>query len=140
MRYYENLFIVNPGYEGDTLQSIKDEFARFISENGGRIYNIEEWGKRRLAYRIDKQKYGIYILIEFAAEGPLIRELEESQSLNDAVLNYLTVRLDSEPDMSEKRKKYIEEEEDEEYDEHEMDDEEEEEDEEEENSTKKAAE
>ncbi|MBS1270907.1 MAG: 30S ribosomal protein S6 [Candidatus Marinimicrobia bacterium] len=114
MRYYENLFIVNPGYEDDALQSIKDEYANFITDNGGRIYNVEDWGKRRLAYVINKQKYGTYVLMEFGVDGAVIRELEESQRLNDAVLAQLTVRLDEEPDMTKEHKRYTDEDEDEE--------------------------
>ena len=119
MRYYENLFIVNPGYEGDSLQNIIDEYTSFITENGGRVYNVDDWGKRRLAYRIAKQKYGSYVLVEFGADGSIITELEESQRLNDAILSYLTVKLDAEPDLSEARKRPSddEDEDDDEYDE-----------------------
>ncbi len=123
MRYYENLFIVNPGYEGDSLQSIINEYTDFITENGGRIYNVDDWGKRRLAYRIAKQKYGSYVLVEFAADGSIITELEESQRLNDAILSYLTVKLDSEPDMSEPRRKPTEDDEEEDQEEYDEDDE-----------------
>lgn len=126
MRYYESLYIVNPGYEGDSLQAIKDEYANFVSENGGRIYNVEDWGKKRLAYRIAKQKYGTYVLMEFAAEGSIISELEESQRLNDAILGYLTVRLESEPDLSDERKKRFEDEEEAGEDEEEFQEEEDE--------------
>ncbi|MCF7804165.1 MAG: 30S ribosomal protein S6 [Candidatus Marinimicrobia bacterium] len=136
MRYYENLFIVNPGYEDDALQAIKNEYSEFITENGGRVYSVDDWGKRRLAYSIDKQKYGTYVLIEFGAEGSIVRELEESQRLNDSVIAHLTVRLDEEPDLSKERKKYLDEEEDgesfeeddDEDDEEEIDDSEEDED------------
>jgi small subunit ribosomal protein S6 len=119
LRYYENLFIVNPGYEGDSLQNIIDEYTSFITENGGRVYNVDDWGKRRLAYRIAKQKYGSYVLVEFGADGSIITELEESQRLNDAILSYLTVKLDAEPDLSEARKRPSddEDEDDDEYDE-----------------------
>ncbi|HKJ66851.1 MAG TPA: 30S ribosomal protein S6, partial [bacterium] len=78
-----------------------------------------------LAYRIQKQKYGSYVLLEFGAEGSLVRELEENQRLNDAVLNYLTVRLETEPDLSEKRKRMEQEKEEyDEYEDHEEDEEE----------------
>jgi len=110
VRYYENLYIVNPGYEDDALQAIKDEYANFITDNGGRIYNVEDWGKRRLAYSINKQKYGTYVLMEFGVDGAVIRELEESQRLNDAVLAQLSVRLQEEPDMTKERKRYMDEE------------------------------
>jgi len=120
VRYYENLFIVEPGIEGDSLGAIKDEYTTFISENGGRVYNVDDWGKRRLAYRIEKQKYGTYVVIQFGADGSLIRELEDAQRLNDAVLSSMIIRLNSEPDLSEKRQRMEEEaaddeDEDEEY-------------------------
>ena len=103
MRYYENLFIVNPSYEGESLNGLKNQFVQFIEDNGGRIYNVEDWGKKRLAYKIDKQKYGSYILIQFAADGSVIRELEETQRLNDSILGTITVRLNEEPDLSKRR-------------------------------------
>ena len=126
MRYYESLFIVNPSYEGDALDGIKNEYAELIEENGGHIYSLDDWGKKRLAYTIDKQKYGIYVLIQFAAEGSLIRELEDNQRLNDSVLGYLTVRLDKEPEPDEDREPLDEEEYDEEPEYDEEEDEEEE--------------
>lgn len=131
MRYYENLFIVNPSYEDDALQSIKDEYANFVTENGGRIYNVEDWGKRRLAYAIEKQKYGTYVLMEFGVDGAVIRELEESQRLNDAVLAQLTVRLDEEPDLSKERKRFVDDDEEDETEDDELVEEDVEEDEEE---------
>jgi len=103
VRYYENLFIVNPSYEGESLNGLKNQFVQFIEDNGGRIYNVEDWGKKRLAYKIDKQKYGSYILIQFAADGSVIRELEETQRLNDSILGTITVRLNEEPDLSKRR-------------------------------------
>jgi len=103
VRYYENLFIVNPSYEGESLDGLKNQFVQFIEDNGGRIYNVEDWGKKRLAYKIDKQKYGSYILIQFAADGSVIRELEEGQRLNDSILGTITVRLNEEPDLSKRR-------------------------------------
>ncbi len=115
MRYYESLFIVNPGFEGDALDGIKNEYAQLIEEQGGHIYSLDDWGKKRLAYSIEKQKYGVYVLIQFAADGSLIRELEDNQRLNDAVLSYLTVRLDKEPEPDEDRERLDEE--DEEFDE-----------------------
>ena len=134
MRYYENLFIVNPSYEGDSLETIKEEYASFIAENGGKVYSVDDWGKRRLAYTIEKQKYGTYVLIEFGADGSLIRELEDSQRLNDSVLGYLTVRLEEEPDMTRERRRPVDDDEtgdenDEEDEEDEEEDESEEEDE-----------
>lgn len=103
MRYYENLFIVNPSYEGESLNGLKNQFVQFLEDNGSRIYNVEDWGKKRLAYKIDKQKYGSYILIQFAADGSVIRELEEAQRLNDSILGTITVRLNEEPDLSKRR-------------------------------------
>jgi len=103
VRYYENLFIVNPSYEGESLNGLKNQFVQFLEDNGSRIYNVEDWGKKRLAYKIDKQKYGSYILIQFAADGSVIRELEEAQRLNDSILGTITVRLNEEPDLSKRR-------------------------------------
>ena len=65
--------------------------TRFIEENGAKIHTIDRWGKRRLAYEIQKRQYGYYVNIRFEADGPLIQDLEREFKLDDTILRTLTV-------------------------------------------------
>ncbi|HPC35810.1 MAG TPA: 30S ribosomal protein S6 [Candidatus Marinimicrobia bacterium] len=98
MRYYENLFIVNPNIEQEKftqlIQTVKAEIERL----SGNILNLEDWGKRRLAYPIQKHRYGSYVLVQFETENvELVKELESWFRLNQGILAFMTVGLDEKP-------------------------------------------
>lgn len=96
MRYYETLYIVHPDYEEDRLTKVKENVDEWISNKGGNIINSDVWGKRRLAYPIDKQRYGTYVLLNYGAQKPFVAEMNSWFELHEAVLAYLTVQLDEE--------------------------------------------
>lgn len=101
MRYYENLFIVNPNIEQEKfttlIQTVKAEIGRL----SGNILNLEDWGKRRLAYPIKKHRYGTYVLVQFESENVgLVKELESWLRMNQGVLAFMTVVLDEKPTSS----------------------------------------
>lgn len=73
-----------------TLEKVKELIVRF----GGEITNVDDWGKRKLAYEIDKQKEGFYYFIQFTAETSTPAELESRLRITEPVLRYLIVRLD----------------------------------------------
>jgi small subunit ribosomal protein S6 len=98
LRYYENLFIVNPNIEQEKftqlIQTVKAEIERL----DGNILNLEDWGKRRLAYPIQKHRYGSYVLAQFETENvELVKELESWLRLNQGILAFMTVALDEKP-------------------------------------------
>ncbi|MEE9167041.1 MAG: 30S ribosomal protein S6 [Candidatus Neomarinimicrobiota bacterium] len=97
MRYYETLYIVHPDYEEERLINVKQSVDRWISDRGASIINSYVWGKRKLAYPVDKQMYGTYMLLNYGTEKPFFPELNEWFQLNEAVLAYFTVLLDQEP-------------------------------------------
>lgn len=100
MRYYENLFIVHPNYEQEKLTHTIEATKKEIETLGGNVLVIEEWGKRRLAYAINKQKYGSYVLIQYESEAQKINlELEAWMKLRSEILSYMTVTLDSKPEI-----------------------------------------
>ncbi|MDO9547560.1 MAG: 30S ribosomal protein S6 [Candidatus Marinimicrobia bacterium] len=99
MRYYENLFIVHPNYEQEKLTHTIEAAKKEIANLNGTVLVIEEWGKRRLAYPIEKQKYGSYVLVQYESENQKINlELEAWMKLRTEILSYMTVALDSKPE------------------------------------------
>jgi len=99
VRYYENLFIVHPNHEQEKLNSIIESLKKEINEQQGNILAVEDWGKRRLAYSIEKQKYGTYVLIQYESENSKInREIESWMKLNQDILANITIALDKKPE------------------------------------------
>lgn len=98
MRYYECLFIVNPNVEQDRLTQLLDTVTKEINNLSGNILNVEDWGKRRLAYQIKKHKYGNYILVQFETENTkIVKELGDWMKLNQNILSHIIVVLDEKP-------------------------------------------
>ena len=95
MRRYETIFIIRPD-QGES--QIKDTIKRFegiVTQGGGEIAEIEEWGSRELAYRISGEHRGYYVRFDYVSEGAVMNEVERNLKLSDAVLRYLSVLLDS---------------------------------------------
>ena len=89
MKYYEILYVVHPALEGGHLQDIIKSIDELIKKNGGNLLAFDNWGKKKLAYLIEKQSYGNYILTQFSSNGQknsnILKELEH----NSNVLAYL---------------------------------------------------
>lgn len=110
MRYYELLYIVNPNLEDDKVNSIIDEIGSEVNKYKVSIINHNLWGKKRLAYPIKNNKYGIYILLQFGAEKfDFLIEFERFLILNKSVIRHQLVRLDEEPEKVENVEPVIEE-------------------------------
>ena len=97
MKYFETLYIVNPNFE----QSRLDAIIKDVENNVGKFSNVighNIWGKKRLAYQIDNQKYGTFVLLYFETEeGSRIAGFESYMKLNTSVLRAQTIRLKSRP-------------------------------------------
>ncbi len=98
MNYYETMYIINSSLEGDEIQHIKKDVLDYMTSEGADIYSKSDWGRTRLAYDIDKQRYGNYIILRFSSKPDLIKNLNEKFSLMDAVLSHLCIVLDKEPE------------------------------------------
>ena len=94
MRTYETMFITAPTVAPDAYDRLVGTFEELISTNGGNVTNTVKWGRRTLAYEIQKFKEGIYTIFEFEAPGEMIKELERRMRLNDSVLKFLTVKTE----------------------------------------------
>ena len=94
MRSYETIFILSPEINDELKQSLIQKFKGIITENGGEVTNVDEWGKRKLAYEIKKKNEGYYVLMNFNADIDVPHELERNYKITDGILRYLIVNLD----------------------------------------------
>ena len=95
MKKYELVFIADPRLAEDEVVALTDEYKAMLTSSGGEITKQESWGKKRLAYPIQKLNEGYYVLynVELESGNPFV-EVERRMQQNDKVLRYLTVRLD----------------------------------------------
>lgn len=101
MRYYETLYILNPDFEQEKTDIILNDIGENVSKFSEVIYH-NEWGKKRLAYPINNHKYGTYVLLHFETENTAeLDNFESFMKLNNSVLRYQNVRLDSKPEIVE---------------------------------------
>jgi small subunit ribosomal protein S6 len=105
MRIYENLFIVKPDATEEEIDHLVDQMSKSVTTAGGTIDKVDKWGKRRLAYRIEKHREGSYVLMQFTAEPATVKEFERRLRVQDSVMKFLTVRIDETLKRLEKRKK-----------------------------------
>ncbi|MGA1846395.1 30S ribosomal protein S6 [Deferribacter abyssi] len=94
MRTYETLFIVKSDLSQEDAIEVFDSFKENITKNGGKIIHEEIWGKRTLAYKIEKYTEGYYFLINFEAEPTYPKELERRFKLNENVIRFIVVKID----------------------------------------------
>jgi small subunit ribosomal protein S6 len=90
---YETLFVVHPE-KGSRMKEFVERFKKIIEAQGGSLSQVDDWGVRDLAYKIEKQGRGYYTLLRFEGTGPAVQELERNLKLTDGILRYLTVRYD----------------------------------------------
>ena len=95
MNRYETVFIINPNVEEAGIKELIQKFSDLIN-NAGKVENVEEMGKRKLAYEIKKNKEGYYVVINFEAQPELIKELERVYRITDEVIKFIVVRKDEE--------------------------------------------
>lgn len=95
-RVYESAVLINAALEDEAIQAIISRIKETISSNGGEIRDVEDWGRKRLAYIVKKSKIGYYVFFRFDALPDLIPKLERFYQLDDNILRYLTIKLTSE--------------------------------------------
>ena len=96
MNYYETLYIVHPSLESGRLKDIILGIEESLKKIGGSPLAMELWGKRKLAYFIDKQKYGTYVLLHYNGEGKCTGEFAVELEQNPNILPYLTTSIEKE--------------------------------------------
>jgi small subunit ribosomal protein S6 len=99
-RIYETVFVLHPDLTDEDVDAGVQNTVALLESHGSEIIRTERGGKRRLAYPVEKQRYGFYSLIHFHGTNAALSELERMYRLNDRVLRYLTVRFEKEEHLS----------------------------------------
>lgn len=94
MNKYELVVVVNAVIEDDARAAVIEKAKDLITRFGGTISGVDEWGKKRLAYEIQKMNDGFYYFIKFEAETTAIAEIESQMRIMDNVLRYLCVKVE----------------------------------------------
>ena len=106
MSFYETLYIVDPNLENKSLEKTMNEIGKELEKTKSKIINHRVWGKKRLAYSIERQKYGSYILIQFeGGDQQKMVEYDTWMRLNNSVLRHMTVLLNEKPEIYVEEKK-----------------------------------
>ena len=106
MSFYETLYIVDPNLENKSLEKTMIEIGKELEKTKSKIINRRDWGKKRLAYSIERQKYGSYILIQFeGGDQQKMVEYDTWMRLNNSVLRHMTVLLNEKPEIYVEEKK-----------------------------------
>ena len=111
MRHYEIVFIVHPD-QSEQVPAMVERYKTLITESGGHIHRLEDWGRRQLAYPINKLHKAHYVLMNIECTPAAIEELETGFRINDAVLRHLTIKMDeavteASPMMKEEKSKNL---------------------------------
>ena len=93
LRRYESLFILNPELTQEETKEVVDKFQQIVTRNNGKMIMTNPMGIRKLSFDIQRQSRGFYVLLDYAAEPEIIKELERNFRIDERVLNYQTCKL-----------------------------------------------
>ncbi len=92
MRRYETIFITYPDLPEEDINSLVERYSAIVTDRQGIVVKVEKWGKRKLAYEIEKQARGFYLLIDFTGSAAIVTELERNLRIGDKILKFMTVK------------------------------------------------
>lgn len=92
MRRYESVWVVNGDLPDEEIKATIDKFTKIIENQGGTLVGVEEWGRRKLAYKIQGTLRGFYVIADFAGMSATVKELERNYRIDDRVIRYLTMK------------------------------------------------
>ena len=92
MNKYESVIIINPSLDEQGIKDVITKFTDLINNNNGKVENVDEMGKRKLAYEIKKQSEGYYVVYIFEANPEFIKELERIYRITDSIMKFITIR------------------------------------------------
>ena len=93
MRHYEIVLLIHPD-QSEQVQAMLERYKGMITTGGGKIHRVEDWGRRQLAYQINKLSKAHYLCVNIEADQAVMSELEHAFKFNDAVLRHLTIKMD----------------------------------------------
>jgi small subunit ribosomal protein S6 len=94
MNKYETVYIISPTLDEEQVKAIVEKFSNLVSANG-ELEKVEEWGKKKLAYEVQDQKEGYYVLLNFSANPDFPAELERNFKITEGILKYMVIRKDA---------------------------------------------
>lgn len=92
LREYETIYILRPDIDADGADRVAQRVTEVVEREQGRLVKFEAWGRRKLAYEVNKQRKGVYVYVKYLGKGGLVQELERNLRLQDVVLKHLTVQ------------------------------------------------
>ena len=95
MRNYEGVFIISPDLSAENAKGVVTQIQELVSKSGGRVDGIQEWGKKRLAYKIKKKQEGNYVIMNFQMDSMQSKKLDQALRQNDHLLRFLLVNKDA---------------------------------------------
>jgi len=98
------MYIAQPETADDDISKLNEAITSLVEKTGGTVEVVEGWGRRRLAYPINKKTEGYYQLLEIAGSGQEIAELERRFRVNDLIMRYMTVRVDEDRKAADKKR------------------------------------
>lgn len=104
MRKYEVMFIVRPDVPEEDVDKVIAQMESTVTAAGGKMEKVEKMGRRRLAYKVARCREGLYVLFTLEGSGDTVKQLERRLKVNDAVIKFLSVRIDEELERAEKWK------------------------------------
>jgi small subunit ribosomal protein S6 len=108
-RQYDLIFILRPDTPETEIDKVISTLDHAATEKGGKIEKTEKWGRKRMAYRVQRLREGFYVyMVVRSSHGEVVKELERRLKVSDPVIKYLTVRLDEELKRQEKFKRHRE--------------------------------
>lgn len=108
-RQYDLIFICRPDTPEPDIDKIVSTLEHAATEKGGRIEKTDRWGRKRMAYRVHRLREGFYVYMDVrSSHGEVVKELERRLKVSDAVIKYMTIRVDEELKRQEKLKKHRE--------------------------------
>src|SRR5688572_8071623 len=108
MREYETIYLLKPDLPLEVAKGLQDKISEIISKQSGHVLSKADWGKRRLAYRIQKLKHAQYLYVLFLDAGHSIAEIERILKNDDRVIRFLTVKMKDKVNVEERMSKPIE--------------------------------
>ncbi|MEW6681852.1 MAG: 30S ribosomal protein S6 [Nitrospirota bacterium] len=94
MAVYETIFIVKTSVSEEELAALVAKVRGVIEKHGGEVLKVENWGKKKLAYEVRKEKKGTYVFYRFRGPGAVVSELERQYRVEDAIIKFITVKCD----------------------------------------------
>jgi len=106
LRQYETAFLITPKLEEEETEKLIEKMAEVVKKKKGKIVNIEKWGKRRLAYPIDKLDEAVYVFFHYEGDPEIPHELQRRFRQTETVIRYLTLRKETQAQPRKKTKSH----------------------------------